>query len=686
MRVESSITAGGCGKVRPKSRLWDHVSSILRSVGKVRRRSRARSEQQTVAPAARSSAPSAILPCALVFLVALGVRLLHLWSMRHSPYYGLLLGDAERYDSWGRELAAGHWLGSGVFYQAPLYPYILGVIYSILGHSLTLVRVIQAVWGSAACALVCWSAFQLFGRATALAAGLILSIYGPAIFFDFVIQKSSLDALLVATISSACVALSKRPNYLSGLIFGLCLGLFALNRENALVLIPLSAIWVAVALRRASIVGVTVLGATIVLTPVLVRNRLVGHEWVLTSSQLGPNLFIGNNASATGTYAPLIPGHGSVKFEESDARKIAEREARGPLQASQVSSYWRRQAFAWTRDHPKEATRLTATKLALLLNRREAADSEDIDSHSEDSAVLQACAAVGNFGTLAPLAAAGIFLSRRRWRCVSWFYLFLVAYGGSVLAFFVLDRYRYPLVPVIAIFAAAGIICAIVAWRRRTMSESMVVGLLLLITAIGSNWPIPILASQRVQAVTVFNAGRALEETGQSVAAIELYRRAITLAPSFAPAHGNLAALLARNGRFDDATAEFEEALRLDPRLSEVRSNYGSALAEQGRFGEAIGHLREAVSLEPESAENQYNLGTALANAGDLPAAQQAFEAALRITPDKADAHNNLGIVLASQGQLDAAIRHFKEAVRLQPNFTGAKANLDKAEHLRRLQ
>jgi hypothetical protein len=36
-----------------------------------------------------------------------------------SPLSRLLLGDAQAYDRWARDLAAGHWLGDQVFYQAP---------------------------------------------------------------------------------------------------------------------------------------------------------------------------------------------------------------------------------------------------------------------------------------------------------------------------------------------------------------------------------------------------------------------------------------------------------------------------------------------------------------------------------------------------------------------------------------
>ena len=64
------------------------------------------------------------------------MRLLHLWQMRGTPFFSMLMGDARGYDQWAQRLAGGDWIGTDVFYQAPLYPYFLGVVYAVAGHDL----------------------------------------------------------------------------------------------------------------------------------------------------------------------------------------------------------------------------------------------------------------------------------------------------------------------------------------------------------------------------------------------------------------------------------------------------------------------------------------------------------------------------------------------------------------------
>jgi hypothetical protein len=94
--------------------------------------------------------PSLLESCMpfLIFLVALSVRLLHVWQIRRTPFFDVLMGDAGGYDQWAQRLAAGDWIGKDVFYQAPLYPYFLGVLYALFDRDLLIVRIVQAVIGS----------------------------------------------------------------------------------------------------------------------------------------------------------------------------------------------------------------------------------------------------------------------------------------------------------------------------------------------------------------------------------------------------------------------------------------------------------------------------------------------------------------------------------------------------------
>ena len=133
----------------------------------------------------------------VVFVLALTVRLAHLWQLGVSDFGELLLGDSAGYDRWARRIAEGDWLGTEVFYQAPLYPYVLGLIYAVFGPDVTVVRVCQAILGAGSCVLLAVAGSRIFSPRVGAVAGVMLALYAPAIFVDATLQKSVLDLLLV---------------------------------------------------------------------------------------------------------------------------------------------------------------------------------------------------------------------------------------------------------------------------------------------------------------------------------------------------------------------------------------------------------------------------------------------------------------------------------------------------------
>ncbi|HEX2223887.1 MAG TPA: glycosyltransferase family 39 protein, partial [Thermoanaerobaculia bacterium] len=86
-----------------------------------------------------------------VLTLALAVRLAHWWAVRDQPFFAWLAMDSQEYDRWAQEVAAGDWLGSQVFFQAPLYPYFLAVLYTLFGRSLDAAYLAQIVLAVAGC-------------------------------------------------------------------------------------------------------------------------------------------------------------------------------------------------------------------------------------------------------------------------------------------------------------------------------------------------------------------------------------------------------------------------------------------------------------------------------------------------------------------------------------------------------
>ena len=138
----------------------------------------------------------------IVAAVAAVVRIVYLVQLMRTPFPHHLIMDAATYDAWALDIAAGNWLGNTVFYQEPLYPYVLAVIHTLFGPGLLAVYVIQAWVGVVNCVLTGALAARVTGRRWAgLIAGLILALYGPMVFYEAQVLKVVWAVLLLLVLA-----------------------------------------------------------------------------------------------------------------------------------------------------------------------------------------------------------------------------------------------------------------------------------------------------------------------------------------------------------------------------------------------------------------------------------------------------------------------------------------------------
>ncbi|HXZ84390.1 MAG TPA: tetratricopeptide repeat protein [Myxococcota bacterium] len=612
-----------------------------------------------------------------VFALALGIRLFYLWQWHDTALFSTPIGDARAYLDWAREIAGGDWLGHEVFYQAPLYPYFLAVVLRLCGSETWGPRLVQALGGALAGLLLGRAAEGLFSRRVGLAAGVGLALYAPAVYFDGLIQKPALDGLLLAALLFALARSATPPSVGRAAVAGALLGLLALSRENALALAPVVALWLALlpgaagAGARASRVLALGLGLSLVLVPVGLRNRAFGDRFLVTTAQLGPNLWIGNHAGASGRYEPLRPNRGSARFEREDARALAEAALGRPLSPGEVSDYWRDRALAFMRAEPAAALALLARKLGLIWNAVELPDTEGIEAYAEASWLLRALFALFNFGWLVPLAAVGA-LSARDWRRLWLLPALALALAASTALFYVFARYRYGLVPVLMPLAAAGAVELSAALRAGAALRAAGLGAAALALALAVRWP---LAETNGSALTHFSAGAALLEAGKLAEAQAELERAVAAQPAFAPAQSRLADVLRKRGEPAAALAAYERALRLDPSYADAHAGEGIALDALGRREEALAEYRRALALDPNHPDANNNLANALFDQGQASEALARYRTALAARPDDADFAVNYAAALARTGDLAGALGVLDPVVAREPRHAAARLN-----------
>jgi serine/threonine-protein kinase len=117
---------------------------------------------------------------------------------------------------------------------------------------------------------------------------------------------------------------------------------------------------------------------------------------------------------------------------------------------------------------------------------------------------------------------------------------------------------------------------------------------------------------------------------------------------------------LVRQGRLDEAIAEFRSAIGVDASFAPAHSGLAEALHRQGRLEEAIDERRAEVRLAPDSPDARYNLGNLLSAAGRGDEAIAAYRASLRLAPEFAEAHCNLAAELQRAGRFAEALAEYE--------------------------
>ncbi len=651
----------------------------------------------------------------LIVVIAFGMRMIYLLQAGDAPEFALLVGDAVTYDAWAARIAGGDWLGQGVFYQAPLYPYFLGTLYTLFGKNMMAVRLVQIVLGAGSCLLLASAGRSFFGRtATGLMAGAMLAVYPTAIFFDGSIQKSVLDLFFVCALLAVLGGLLERPRNRWWAAAGAILGLLALTRENALLFLPIVLAWLFIAWRsepwktRLNWAALVLMGIAAMLLPVGFRNLTAGGEFHLTTAQFGPNFYIGNSRTATGFYEPLRQGRAHALFEREDATILAQQAAGRELTPSEVSNYWAAKAMEDIRADVYRWLRLMYKKWLLVWNVREVADSDDQYTAGDWSPLLGLLNRMLHFGILCPLMVLGICLTWNRRRRLWLLYAMILGYAGSVALFYVFSRYRFPLVPLLVLFAAAGLTFLRDAFReprRRALWTGAATAVLTAVFCCQD-----MVSEAHIRAGAHTNLGNAFTMEGKTEDAIGQYKLALQLKPDDSLASINLATVMMNTGRLKEAIGYFEQALsvnpddsrvnyslgialgklghpnraigyfekalQIDPDFAEAHLNLGVALERLGRPQDAMAHYQRAVQLKPDFAEARYNWSNSLLRKGRFDEAVRNYEQALRIQPDYAEVHCNLGIALEQLGRLQDAIEHYEQAVRLRPDFSQVKQRL----------
>jgi tetratricopeptide (TPR) repeat protein len=536
---------------------------------------------------------------AIVGLAAI-LRIAYTLASRQSPFFDHLDLDSRFYDLWAKAISGGKWVGDEVFFMGPLYPYFLAVIYKAFGTGLVTVKVIQGLLGGLTAGVTYLLGRTLFGAVAGIAAGFMAAMYVPFIFYD-----SSILLPVLATLLNILMLYSLYVGLLGGrlrmfLVAGLLAGLSAAGNASVLAFGPPAVAFLLIygkeslgmRFRKALLF---VVGAAVVVTPIMVRNLVVGHDFVPLTSNAGLNFFIGNGERAMGAY---VKPEGLDIYTDPTGKTIAEADEGRSLKPSEVSAYWTGRALEFIRGHPVRFLSNLARKVFFFWSVYEVPQIEHLQFERRYSWLLRIPSP--SFGIVCPLGILGIILALRRRKEAYLLLLFILAYSTTIVVFFVVARYRLPMIPALLVFAGYTVqwwVGRAVRRDRQAIVYSLI-GFIALFILVHANF-------YRVDpksgfAQSYYRLGLIQEKKGRPLEAIESYRQAVATDPNLEEGYVNLGILLSRERHYEEAARALSKALALKPDYAKAYYNLGLVYSEQAKGDSALLMMDRALELNPE--------------------------------------------------------------------------------------
>jgi len=216
-----------------------------------------------------------------IFVLALVLRS---YFVIHYPRSKLDV-DGVLYDTIARNAVSGYGLAAEppqLYYMFFGYTLFLTGIYSVLGHNLQAVYLLQAVLGSLTCVLVFLIAYRSFdkNRYWSLAAGLLACCFPPFIDYTGRLLTEALATFVLALFAYLFIVATRAPRSQLFILSGLAFGLAIVSRDLFFYLIVFILAIIAVTFWRdkgqaVRLMVLLLLGVILICSPLVARNAFV---------------------------------------------------------------------------------------------------------------------------------------------------------------------------------------------------------------------------------------------------------------------------------------------------------------------------------------------------------------------------------------------------------------------------
>ena len=163
-----------------------------------------------------------------------------------------------------------------------------------------------------------------------------------------------------------------------------------------------------------------------------------------------------------------------------------------------------------------------------------------------------------------------------------------------------------------------------------------------------------------------------LQQRGKQRAAIEEYRKALSIAPDMYFARNNVGSLYLQNQQFGNAEAEFLTVIEKNRADANAYFNLANVCLLTKRLDEATDFIQQGMTREPQSAFGHFLMGSVMLQKGKPEEAEKQLRAALEQDPAMANAHLALANLYLQQKRNTEVVEELQSFLRQAPDSSYA--------------
>lgn len=353
----------------------------------------------------------------------------------------------------------------------PFYPYLMVFSRETFDHPYLYLLILQIILSVITCALIFFISREFFSRRASLIAMGLASFYPPFIISSATsFYPLTCDIFMIALSVLLIIRCSKNFSMPVALYAGVSLGIMTLSYPQALIFIPFAILYwrmnkSSYVLRKGLILVCLYI---IIIIPWCIRNYQEHGRITNISTNGGFNFWMGNNPFTMDTgwdvdveaYKKYIGGRepdpavtrkdvpDKIKspaefqsFVTSRTRAYLPNEIRervGDISETELESLLYKAGIDYVLDEPLLYVKRVATKCFYFWIYRPPEGRKPAFASFPGNVIY-----IVHYMFLFPLAAGGIYVSRKKWRELSFIFFILILFTALYANFFVLSRYRW---------------------------------------------------------------------------------------------------------------------------------------------------------------------------------------------------------------------------------------------------